>query len=50
MKKRIELGEIETTINNVEGVSTLDINYLVKGAYVIKVVAADEVVTLKHVK
>ena len=35
---------------NVEGQSTLDINYLAKGAYVIKVVATDEVVTLKHVK
>ena len=35
---------------NVEGQSSLDINYLAKGAYVIKVVAADEIVTLKHVK
>ena len=37
-------------IENVEGVSTLDINYLAKGAYIIKVVAADNVVVLKYVK
>ncbi len=39
---------IETA--NVEGVSTFDINHLATGAYIIKVIAADEVVTLKHVK
>ena len=37
-------------IENVEGVSTLDINYVAKGAYIIKVVAADNVVVLKYVK
>ena len=35
---------------NVEGVSTLDINYLAKGAYVIKVATTESVVVLKHVK
>lgn len=35
---------------NVEGASTLDINYLAKGAYVIKVVKAENVVVLKYVK
>ena len=35
---------------NVEGASTLDINYLAKGAYVIKVVKAETVVVLKYVK
>ena len=35
---------------NVEGQSTLDINHLATGAYIIKVISADEVVTLKHVK
>ena len=34
----------------VEGQSTFDINHLATGAYIIKVIAADEVVTLKHVK
>ena len=34
----------------VEGLSSLDINHLATGAYIIKVIAADEVVTLKHVK
>ncbi len=34
----------------VEGLSSLDINYLATGAYIIKVISADEVVTLKHVK
>ena len=37
-------------VANVEGASTLDINYLAKGAYIIKVVAADKVVVLKYVK
>lgn len=35
---------------NVEGMSTFDINHLASGTYIIKVVSADEVVTLKHVK
>lgn len=34
----------------VEGLSSFDINHLATGAYIIKVIAADEVVTLKHVK
>ena len=37
-------------VKNVEGVSTLDINYLAKGAYIIKVAATDNVVILKCVK
>ena len=35
---------------NVEGQSTLDINNLATGAYIIKVITEDGVVTLKHVK
>jgi hypothetical protein len=34
----------------VESLSSFDINHLATGAYIIKVIAADEVVTLKHVK
>lgn len=35
---------------DVEGQSTLDINHLASGAYIIKVISANDVVTLKHVK
>lgn len=42
-------GQLVDSIN-VEGVSTLDINYLAKGAYVIKVVSAEKVTVLKFVK
>lgn len=35
---------------DVEGQSTFDINHLASGAYIIKVISANGVVTLKHVK
>lgn len=40
----------QVDVKNVEGVSTLDINYLAKGAYIIKVVATENIVVLKHMK
>ena len=42
-------GQLVDTVN-VEGTSTLDINYLAKGAYIVKVVGAEKVVVLKYVK
>ena len=42
-------GQLVDSVN-VEGVSTLDINYLAKGAYIIKVAKTDNVVALKFVK
>ena len=35
---------------NVEGATNLDVDYLAKGAYIIKVVVADKVAVLKYVK
>ena len=35
---------------NVDGQTTFDINHLSTGAYIIKVISSNDVVTLKHVK